>query len=105
MAAGRIFGYNKLSSLERKYSPLLSAPLTVIFVPVRFRTHLESETAVSDSETIVSDPETTVSDSETAISESETTVSDSRFRTLVPVKAALSSCASWTQTIQQISGV
>ena len=47
---------------------------TLFFVPVRFRTLSESETAVSDSETAVSDSEMAVSDSETAVSESETAV-------------------------------
>ena len=53
----------------------LSVALTLFFVPVRFRTLSESETAVSDSETTVSAAETTVSAAETAVSTAETTVS------------------------------
>ena len=55
----------------------LSAPLTIIFVPYRFRTHSESETTVSVSETAVSDSETAVSDSDAAVSDSDAAVSDS----------------------------
>ena len=61
------------------YLSMLSVPLTVIFVPVRFRTHSDSETAVSDSETIVSDSETAVSESETTVLECQTTPSDSEM--------------------------
>ena len=49
----------------------LSVALTLFFVPVRFRTLSESETAVSDSETAA---ETTVSATETTVSAAETTV-------------------------------
>ena len=38
----------------------LTAPLTVIFVPIRFRTLSESETAVSVAETALSGSETTL---------------------------------------------
>ena len=66
-------------SAERAFEELLmlSVALTLFFVPVRFRTLSESETAVSDFETAVLDSETIVLESETAVSESETTVSES----------------------------
>ena len=68
---------------------LLSATLTIIFVPVHFRTHSESETTVSNSETVVSDSETAVSESETAVSDSETAVSDSKTAVSEPETAVL----------------
>ena len=52
--------------LEKK----LSVALTLFFVPVRFRTLSESETAISDSETAVS-AETTVSAAEKTVSAAE----------------------------------
>ena len=44
----------------------LNATLTIIFVPIHFRTCSESETAVSESETAVLESETAVLESETA---------------------------------------
>ena len=80
--------------LHQELGPCVQA-LTLIFVPLRFRTHSASirnnrfdtetiATPVSASETGVSASETTAS--ETTVSDAETAV----FRTFVPVKGALS---------------
>ena len=64
--------------------------LTLFFVPVRFRTLSESETAVSDSETAVSAAETTVSAAETTVSAAETTVSAAETIIFQPLKRPFS---------------
>ena len=64
--------------------------LTLFFVPVRFRTLSESETAVSESETAVRAAETAVSAAETTVSAAETTVSAAETTVFRPLKRPFS---------------
>ena len=92
---------NPWSSNSIHVSAFLSVPLTVIFVPVHFRTHLDSETAVSEFETAVSNSETAVSDSKTAVSESKTAVSKSETAVSVSQTAVSDSETAVSESVSE----